>query len=140
VSEALRTGGDFGGEPSGAWIFPRSSLCPDGIYAAALLVKIAHGQKLSALVDNLKKYSIRRGSVTGKIPLEQIEPGLTAMLDPISVQRIDGLKFISSDGWVLVRQSGTEPTARLTVEAKTESRALSIFTRVKNFIMESIPG
>ena len=35
VSEELRKGGDFGGEPSGSWIFPSISMCPDGIYAAA---------------------------------------------------------------------------------------------------------
>ena len=32
VSEKLKQGGGFGGEPSGSWVFPRSSLCPDGIY------------------------------------------------------------------------------------------------------------
>ena len=32
VSEELKKGGDFGGETSGAWIFPSISLCPDGIY------------------------------------------------------------------------------------------------------------
>ena len=31
VSEELRKRGDFGGEPSGSWIFPSISLCPDGI-------------------------------------------------------------------------------------------------------------
>jgi len=30
VSEELLKWGDFGGEPSGAWIFPKISLCPDG--------------------------------------------------------------------------------------------------------------
>ena len=138
VSEALRAGGDFGGEPSGAWIFPRSSLCPDGIYAAALLVEIASRKKLSVLVDNLPKYPMHRGSVTGKISLERIEPDLFAMLNPVSVQRIDGLKLVLNDGWALVRQSGTEPKVRLTVEAKTAARAQSIYEQVKNLIVESI--
>ncbi len=39
--EALLSWGSFGGEPSGAWIFPGHSLCPDGPYAAALLCEIA---------------------------------------------------------------------------------------------------
>ena len=138
VSNELRAGGDFGGEPSGAWIFPRSSLCPDGIYAAALLVEIASRKKLSVLVDNLQKYPIHRGSVEGKILLEQIASDLIAMLNPISVQRIDGIKCVLHDGWALVRQSGTEPKTRLTVEAKTEARAQAIYAQVKNLIVESI--
>ena len=32
VSEELLKWGDFGGEPSGAWIFPKISYCPDGPY------------------------------------------------------------------------------------------------------------
>ena len=41
VSEKLKGGGHFGGEPSGSWVFPSISLCPDGIYAAAQVVAIA---------------------------------------------------------------------------------------------------
>jgi phosphoglucosamine mutase len=138
VSEMLRKGGDFGGEPSGAWIFPQSSLCPDGIYGAALLVKIAGSKKLSALADNIKKYPVRRGCIAGEIPFEQIEQDLVTMLNPLSVQKIDGLKFILHDGWMLVRQSGTEPKIRLTVEATTETRVQYIYKQVENFIMERI--
>src|SRR5438128_6281945 len=36
--ELKRRGADFGGEPSGTWIFPKATLCPDGVYAAARLV------------------------------------------------------------------------------------------------------
>jgi len=36
VSEELLAWGDFGGEPSGAWIFPKISFCPDGPFAALL--------------------------------------------------------------------------------------------------------
>ena len=41
VSEELLKWGDFGGEPSGAWIFPKISYCPDGPFAAALFCEIA---------------------------------------------------------------------------------------------------
>ncbi len=46
VSEELRKGGDFGGETSGAWIFPDISLCPDGIYAAAVIANVASAEAL----------------------------------------------------------------------------------------------
>jgi phosphomannomutase len=38
-----------------------------------------------------------------------------------SVNRIDGIKLLLEDGsWILVRESGTEPLARLYVESKSE--------------------
>jgi phosphoglucosamine mutase len=40
AEEMKQAGADFGGEPSGTWIFPRVSYCPEGIYAAARLVEL----------------------------------------------------------------------------------------------------
>ncbi len=137
VSEALRAEGDFGGEPSGAWIFPESSFCPDGIYAAAMLVEIVSRRKLSDLVDASEHYPIRRVSVKCSINLERFETVMSAKLDPISIQRIDGLKFNLEDGWILVRRSGTEPITRMTVEAKTELRMDALFKQAEILMLES---
>ncbi len=137
VSEVLKTGGDFGGEPSGAWIFPESSLCPDGIYAAAMLVEIVSRRKLSDFVDASAKYPIRRGSVKRRINLDGLETTMAAKLEPISIQRIDGVKFNLRDGWVLIRHSGTEPITRFTVEAKTALRMDEIFKQTEILILES---
>ncbi|UCE97999.1 MAG: phosphoglucosamine mutase, partial [Dehalococcoidia bacterium] len=63
VSEELKNGGDFGGEPSGAWIFPKSSLCPDGIYAAARLVDIASRKKISEIAASIPSYPNLRSSI-----------------------------------------------------------------------------
>jgi phosphomannomutase len=38
------------------------------------------------------------------------------------VNQLDGIKLIFEDGsWILIRESGTEPVARVYIEAKTES-------------------
>jgi len=38
------------------------------------------------------------------------------------VNLLDGIKLIFEDGsWILVRESGTEPVARVYIEAKTET-------------------
>lgn len=136
VSEHLRRGGDFGGEPSGAWIFPKNSYCPDGIYAAAALVSLAGRQKLSALVDAIPQYPVYRGSVANDgATTSEIENVLLAM-GPQDVDRSDGVKLIFEDGWLLVRPSGTEPKIRVTAEAKTEARAHQLYDRA----VESING
>jgi phosphoglucosamine mutase len=124
VSEELKKGARFGGEPSGAWVFPQISLCPDGIYGAARIVDIASRNKLSDLVDDIPSYPVIRGNVKGTIPdMAELVEGLTKALNPQSINTIDGIKLSLEDGWILVRPSGTEPKIRVTAEAKDEAMA-----------------
>lgn len=127
VSEELKSGGDFGGEPSGSWIFPRVSLCPDGIYAVAQIVVIASEQGLSSLVDGLPAYPLLRGSLSSDgVVLSELESRLMS-LKPLSISNLDGIRLNFSDGWLLVRPSGTEPKIRLTAEARTEARVRQLY-------------
>lgn len=127
VSDELKRGGDFGGEPSGAWIFPQNSLCPDGIYAAARLVNIASRHKLSELVDRIPQYPIIRGSAPSEgLNTSDLNKRLLA-LEPLSVNNLDGTRLTFKDGWVLVRASGTEPKIRITAEARTEAEARRLY-------------
>ena len=127
VSEELRKGGDFGGEPSGSWVFPRVSLCPDGVYAAARITAIASQQKLSVLVDSMPGYPLLRGSISSNgVVLSTLEQKLMTM-NPLSVSNFDGIKLNFEDSWLLVRPSGTEPKIRLTVEARSKEKAQQLF-------------
>ncbi|MBA7475690.1 Phosphoglucosamine mutase [subsurface metagenome] len=127
VSEELKKGGDFGGEPSGNWVFPNISLCPDGIYAAAQLVAIAGRQKLSQLVDSIPRYPLLRGNISSEgVVMSKLGRRLKAM-EPLSVSNIDGIKLNFEDGWLLVRASGTEPKIRVTAEAKGEARVRQLY-------------
>jgi len=140
VSGELLKGGDFGGETSGAWVFPGVSLCPDGIYAAALIAAIASKNSLSELADAVPVYPLKRGSVAGNgVDKARLTSRLKA-LDPVAVTNTDGLKLYFTDGWLLVRPSGTEPKIRLTAEAKTEDRAQYLYDRGLRAIMESKTG
>jgi phosphoglucosamine mutase len=127
VSEELKKGGDFGGEPSGSWIFPNISLCPDGIYAAARVAAIADRQELSQLVDAHSHYPLLRGSIAGRrLAMPQLEQRLMA-LKPLAVGNTDGIKLNFEDGWLLIRASGTEPKVRVTAEARSESRVHQLY-------------
>ncbi len=129
VSEELRKGGDFGGEPSGSWIFPGISLCPDGIYAAAQIAGIASQQRLSLLLDKIPSYPLLRGSISSEgIAMAKLERRLMAM-KPLSVSNIDGIKLNFEDGWLLIRPSGTEPKIRISAEAKSKVRVRKLYNR-----------
>ncbi|MDY6818749.1 MAG: phosphoglucosamine mutase, partial [Halobacteriales archaeon] len=54
----------FGGEPSGAWIWPKETLCPDGPLAAVkLCAMVAEQGRLSDLLDAFDPYPTRRTSL-----------------------------------------------------------------------------
>jgi phosphoglucosamine mutase len=140
VSEELKKGGDFGGEPSGSWIFPDSSLCPDGIYAAARLVAIAGQQKLWQLADNIPQYPLLRGSIDGEgLAASDLERRLSTM-EPLSVSSVDGTKLNFEDGWLLIRASGTEPKIRITAEARSEARVHQLYNGGVRVIKECMKG
>lgn len=122
VSEELRKWGDFGGEPSGSWIFPSHSLCPDGIYAAMLFCKIASSCDIAERIDNMPSYPLIRYSME--------YTGAQDILRSMGAENpTDGIRLGDEDGWCLVRASGTEPKVRLTAEGKTRDIARSMMNR-----------
>lgn len=118
ISQALKDWGDFGGEPSGSWVFPRFSFCPDGLFAAAQLVAIAAEGRISLLVDSIPQYPIIRLSASlDRELLPEIIQQLMKMA-PDTVDNSDGFKLIFKNYWVLVRPSGTEPKIRFTIQSR----------------------
>jgi len=127
ISEELRKGGDFGGEPAGAFIFPSFSYCPDGIYGAAVIAQAASVRPLSQLADEIPEYPMLRGSEPGsRDVMPSVEDRLNA-LNGVSIDRTDGIRVSFLDGWLLVRPSGTEPKIRITAEARTRERVQEIY-------------
>ncbi|MFD1599410.1 phosphoglucosamine mutase [Halobellus rarus] len=122
---ASQEGFVFGGEPSGAWIWPAETLAPDGHYAALQLATlVAQNGSLGTLLDSIpaEEYVTRRANVAVENKSEAmaaIQRVLRERYDDIDT--IDGLRVDTGDGWFLVRPSGTEPLVRVTAEARDES-------------------
>jgi len=139
AEEIKRTGADFGGEPSGSWIFPRISYCPDGIYAAARLVEIVRERGLAGLRSELPRYPTKRGKVVcdnankGRV-MDAVRSGLAPLG---TVTDIDGVRVEMDGGWALVRPSGTEPTIRITAEAREGVDELYVLA--ERFVKEALP-
>ncbi len=137
AEELYKINGDFGGEPSGTWIFPKISLCPDGIYAAARLVELVEQEgQLDKLIESIPEYPIRRAAFPcsdKKKTMVEIANKLE-MLGEVNI--LDGIRVDLDDGWILVRPSGTEPKIRITVESKTNCNDL--FAMVENIVRMAV--
>jgi phosphomannomutase len=116
----------FGGEPCGEYVFPSSTPCADGCLAALYLVEIICTRgKLSALADAVRTYPIerRKYKCEGKNRLAIMAALEKELSFPgAALSTIDGLRYDFSDGWLLVRPSGTEPAMRLTCEFKERKK------------------
>lgn len=139
ISEKLKEiRGDFGGEPSGTWIFPSFSYCPDGIYAAAKFVKMMDEVNVFEEIRRLPSYPLKRGSVMAdknkiKEALPKIEEEVKK-LKFVKLIDVDGLRIEMEDAWVLIRPSGTEPKIRITVEAKERSHMEELWDEVLKIV------
>jgi len=127
VSEELLKWGDFGGEPSGAWIFPEISNCPDGPFAAALFCEMSSEWDIAGEIDAIPTYHLLRESFACETARDVLS-GLGAS------SPTDGIRIADEDGWCLIRASGTEPKIRITAEGKTPAKAKALLAKGKERI------
>jgi len=126
VAEAAsKPGAVFGGEPSGAWIWPDETLCPDGPLAACRLAAlVGNGESLSVQADRVETYPLYRENIEVEQKVAVIDR-IAAALDTTfdHVETIDGLRVETDEGWFLIRASGTQPLIRITAEARQDEAA-----------------
>ena len=144
--EIEKTGACFGGEPSGAMIFPDVHLAPDGPLGAVKVLKMLEevGRPMSELIDELPSYAVVRKKVN--CPRQVMEALMRTVTDRLpdllratKVLEIDGVRVESDRGWVLVRPSGTEPCIRVTAEGRDLETAADLAERAVELV-ERIRG
>jgi len=139
AEEAAKSDVVFGGEPSGAWIWPDETLCPDGPLAAVRLASlVAERGPLSALVDELAVYPILRESVEladKESVMERVSERVRAEYADVST--VDGVRTDLGDAWFLLRASGTQPLVRVTAEARDETRAREVFDAARAIVADA---
>lgn len=123
----METGAVFGGEGNGGLIFPEFQYCRDGgMSAAAMLEMLAlTGKKLSDIIKEVPSYK----SVKDKIHCTDKEAVLKDIRNAVAGQKVDmtdGVKVYRDEGWVLIRESGTEPIIRVFAESKTDEGAKTL--------------
>lgn len=113
LEEMLKSGGALGGEQSGHVIFLEDSPAGDGLLTAVKIASLValHGG-LDALVEGLKDYpqTIVNVKVKTKPALESLPEVAQALHDAETT--------LGDNGRIVLRYSGTEPLARVMVEAE----------------------
>ena len=118
LDEMRKTGAVLGGEQSGHIIFSKLATTGDGLLTALIVLEILSrtGKQLDELVSDLKVFPqvIKNVRVREKKPLDQVASVASAIR--AAEQELDGT------GRVVVRYSGTEPLARVMIEAESQER------------------
>jgi len=140
ANRASDDGVAFGGEPSGAWIWPALSLCPDGTLAAAKLASlVADRGPLTDLVAGVPSVPIRRENVPAADNDEVVERVRSRIADRYeNVTNVDGVRVDHDDGWFLVRASGTQPLVRITAQADDDARMASLFDTASELVEAAV--
>ncbi len=122
-----------GGEESGGMAVKGHIPERDGIYIGLLVVEmmVKRGKKLSELVQEL--YDEFGAHETYRIDVHTTQEKKEAVLeslaagglkkifgrDVVRVDNLDGYKHMTTEGWLLVRPSGTEPVLRIYSEGES---------------------
>ncbi len=128
----------LGGEENGGVIFGPHQYCRDGAMTLALFLDLmaSTGMKPSQLVKTVPEFHMEKMSVKRMKNWDDIERYLTSNSENLMVDRTDGLKIMLSDGWALLRPSGTEPIIRIYGESRSAERAKEIAHNYAKLIEE----
>lgn len=116
LEEMLRSGNVLGGEQSGHIIFLEDSPAGDGLLTALKIASLVSlNGPLESLIEGFKNYPqiILNVKVRSKPPLES--------LPEVSQALAEANFALGDNGRIVLRYSGTEPLARVMVEAERET-------------------
>ena len=133
LEEMLRSNNVLGGEQSGHVIFLDDSPAGDGLLTAVKIASlVSMNGRLESLVTGLKDYpqTIVNVRVKTKPPLDSIPEVSRALAEAQST--------LGENGRVVLRYSGTEPLARVMVEAEHDADVQRFSESVANALRQTI--
>lgn len=128
--------GILGIEASGHYYFKDNFYADSGIICFLVMLQILSGEKksLSVLVSELSKY-VSIPEINLKVENhEEFIKKIAQNFEGYDVDWLDGLTVRTSDFWLNLRSSNTEPLVRLNIEAKDEL----VLNRVKDDLVSRI--
>jgi len=124
VKKMQEVGAIVGGEGNGGVIVPEINLTRDGLVATAILIKLLSkkNRPLSVIRKEIPEFFMEK-TVTNnyKDDWQKIIKKKFSNKPTYKFDKLDGLKIIGNDFWILIRKSNTEPILRIIVESKNKS-------------------
>jgi len=143
--EIMRSGVVFAGELSGHYYFKDGYFgFDDAAFSSLKMIEILTKQKrsMSSIVEELPSYY---SSNELRIPCEDnLKSAVTEKLTKRLISEvencitIDGVRAEFEDGWVLIRESGTEPVISVRAEGHTQKKLDFYLEYVKDLVNEEI--
>jgi phosphoglucosamine mutase len=135
LEEMLKTGAILGGEQSGHIIFrDGKATTGDGLLTALRVMEIMAqtGKSLADLISDLKVFpqTIQNMRVREKVPFAQV-PEIQRAIEAAE-------RELNGNGRVVVRYSGTEPVARVMIEAESEEKMKMLATTISGAIKNAL--
>ncbi len=139
-------GAVLGGEACGVFILPEFHLAPEPFLTSCRLLELMAktGKSFDELISAIPIYPLKKTKVS--CPNEKKEAVMRELSQTLpdvignvtNVLTVDGLGISLTDGWVLVRPSGTEPVIRITCEGQIEERVQEILEKAKTAVVKTI--
>ena len=133
LEEMLKSGNNLGGEQSGHIIFLDDSPAGDGLLTAVKIAcLVALRGSLGSLVEGLKDYpqKIVNVKVKAKPPLDSLPEVARALAEAEAA--------LGDNGRIVLRYSGTEPLARVMVEAEHDADVNKYSESIANALRSTI--
>jgi phosphoglucosamine mutase len=133
LEEMLKSGNNLGGEQSGHIIFLDDSPAGDGLLTAVKIAcLVALRGSLGSLVEGLQDYpqKIVNVKVRSKPPLDSLPEVARALAEAEAA--------LGDNGRIVLRYSGTEPLARVMVEAEHDADVQRYSQSIANALRSSI--
>ena len=131
----------FGGEENGGLIFPSFHYGRDSTMTLAKILEILaiENHTLSELVHKIPRYEIFKTKIScpnnkKTLVMQNIINKMKNDTEVEKIDRTDGIKIFTTDGWVLMRPSGTEPLFRVYAESKQKTTAENMIRKYKQFV------
>lgn len=142
VDLILKTKSQAGGEGSSAgFILPEFNMCRDGLLTSGLIASMLGTNRFKEIIKFMEGYFQRRTklSVESQFHKKTIEILSNKIKKKFGeIISIDGIKsIIDEDSWVLVRQSNTEHTIRISTESNNLDKAITLEKQVTKLVKQS---
>lgn len=109
----------LGGEENGGVIYPWWIPGRDSGMTVGIVSRVAALEDLKTILDSFPKYYSVKTKIKGRVDYSTLKSRAEKM--GIRYVDIDGVKLFFEEGWVLVRNSGTEPIVRIFTESTSHS-------------------